>query len=247
MGAVRLLRCPECGFVGASLTGWRYPYEAKDYYAGCATEDFRKTAPQFVLHRVAQLGRLVPVGGRVAELGAGMGETAAALSGAGYRVAAVEESERAAQLASVCCPGVKWHREEISAHLSRVEAGRYDAITMYHVLEHVPDFRAMVALVRRALGSSGILVVEVPDVEGRARVLGGRWHHFLPHHVNYFTLASLRRLLESEGFELAQAERKYHFGFPQGRPLQDAVHRALSCLGLHDNIATLWRRRPAAD
>jgi len=95
-----------------------------------------------------------------------------------------------------------------------------------------------------ALCPKGLLVVEVPDVSGgQARLRGRKWQHWLPHHVNYFNLATLSRILVPMGLQYAGIEVKYHLTFPQGIVWRDAIHAMLAHLGLHDIITTYWLKR----
>jgi hypothetical protein len=50
-----------------------------------------------------------------------------------------------------------------------------------------------------------VLYVTVPDAGSLlARLMGKRWWAIVPMHVQYFTRSSLRRLLESHGFDVRQ-------------------------------------------
>jgi SAM-dependent methyltransferase len=119
----------------------------------------------------------------------------------------------------------------------------FDAITMWDVLEHVEDPRAVLAKAGRALRSGGILGLNVPNIASLpARCMGRRWPLILPEHTYYFTPASLARLLEETGF--ARRVRSAHpvrfrAGFVAERLCQHGVpgagvlRRALAALGLH--------------
>jgi SAM-dependent methyltransferase len=79
-----------------------------------------------------------------------------------------------------------------------------DAITLWHVLEHLPRPLAQVLRLAEALNSGGVLAVEVPNA-GSAVALRMRasWPSLEPDvHVNQFTPDSLRSLLERAGLAL---------------------------------------------
>jgi len=82
----------------------------------------------------------------------------------------------------------------------------FDLVTMWDVVEHVPDPQA---LLRQALGllkPDGRLVVETQNVASRfARTLGPRWQHYKhEEHLYHFDPHTARLLLEQAGFELVR-------------------------------------------
>lgn len=87
-------------------------------------------------------------------------------------------------------------------------AARFDVVTAFQVFEHLPDPRAELAALRRLLRPGGLLVVEVPNVATPlVRLLGGRHRHFVADHLWFFAPATLRRFLESGGFEVLEVAR----------------------------------------
>lgn len=78
---------------------------------------------------------------------------------------------------------------------------RYDAVTMWHSLEHFRNVRKAIADARRALRPGGALIVAVPDAGGlQARLFGPQWFHLdVPRHLFHFTRTALAQLLEKEG------------------------------------------------
>jgi SAM-dependent methyltransferase len=78
----------------------------------------------------------------------------------------------------------------------------FDCITMWHVLEHIPDPLAHLTDVRSRLADGGVLALEVPNFDSvMARELGAAWPGLHPDvHVNQFTPTSLQRVLIAAGF-----------------------------------------------
>jgi SAM-dependent methyltransferase len=80
-----------------------------------------------------------------------------------------------------------------------------DLVTMFHVIEHVGDVRAVVERVVRWLAPGGVFAVETPNLESLdARLFGARYWggYHIPRHWHVFTLASLSRLLRDSGLEV---------------------------------------------
>lgn len=82
--------------------------------------------------------------------------------------------------------------------------GLFDAVTMWHSLEHFRDVQAAVADARQALRPGGTLIVAVPDAGGlQARWFGPQWFHLdVPRHLFHFTQEALRQLLGQHGLEV---------------------------------------------
>lgn len=83
-----------------------------------------------------------------------------------------------------------------------VPEGGFDLITMWDVVEHVPDPQALLAEARRLLRPNGMLLVETQNITSRfAGLLGRRWHHFKhEEHIYHFNPETIAKLLEQSGF-----------------------------------------------
>ena len=86
----------------------------------------------------------------------------------------------------------------------------YDVITMWHVLEHLPDPFAAVRHAAELLRPGGRLVISVPNIASlQARIGGDRWFHLdLPRHRMHFTPRSLSALVTRSGMKV---DRIGHF------------------------------------
>jgi hypothetical protein len=86
------------------------------------------------------------------------------------------------------------------------ERGHYRCITLWHVLEHVPDPARHLAELRSMLSDDGVLMIAVPDFGGlQARLFGRHWLHLdVPRHLHHFTRRGLMHLLRRAGFETVQ-------------------------------------------
>jgi 2-polyprenyl-3-methyl-5-hydroxy-6-metoxy-1,4-benzoquinol methylase len=86
--------------------------------------------------------------------------------------------------------------------------GLFDVITMYDVLEHSYDPNAMVQAASRLLVDDGLVVIYVPNWESTVREILGIntfwiWGIF---HLSYFTLETLGKLVEQNGFQIIEYE-----------------------------------------
>jgi SAM-dependent methyltransferase len=115
----------------------------------------------------------------------------------GWRVSGIEPDEAAATLA-------RRYTDEL--HVGDVLTapfgpGRFDVVTAFHVLEHVPDPVAVARRMLEWLAPGGLLIVEVPNAEGLGAAIFGRaWSGLeLPRHLSHFSSATLERVLTRAG------------------------------------------------
>jgi SAM-dependent methyltransferase len=78
----------------------------------------------------------------------------------------------------------------------------FDAVTCWHVLEHVEHPDQVARWVATQLKPSGIFQATVPDVASlQARLFGRYWLHLdVPRHLYHFTAGTLKPILQSAGF-----------------------------------------------
>ena len=76
-----------------------------------------------------------------------------------------------------------------------------DVITLWDVIEHVPQPAELLSLISRLLKPGGLLMVNYPDVGSiAARLMGSRWPFWLSVHLLYYTRATMRSQLIRAGF-----------------------------------------------
>jgi len=93
----------------------------------------------------------------------------------------------------------------------------FDLVTLFHVMEHVTDPRAVLAEVRRILHPKGRVVLQVPNIESwQAKLCGVRWYGLdVPRHVINYSSQSMERLLADSGFRVW---RTRHFNLRDNAP-----------------------------
>ncbi|MBK9285430.1 MAG: class I SAM-dependent methyltransferase [Sphingobacteriaceae bacterium] len=83
-----------------------------------------------------------------------------------------------------------------------------NAITLWHVLEHVTELDQTLSFFHKSLNSDGVLVIAVPNYcSYDAKYYGEYWAAYdVPRHLYHFNLNSISNLLANHGFKLLQTK-----------------------------------------
>jgi len=131
--------------------------------------------------------------GRLLDVGCASGGFLCVAADAGWQVVGVEPAKVLCNQAKQALKG----RGDVwccSLQEASFPPSSFDAITLWDVLEHVPEPVQFMRQCSSLLKPGGYLFVNVPDLDSiPARVLGKRWPLLLAEHLNYFNRASLKR------------------------------------------------------
>jgi 2-polyprenyl-3-methyl-5-hydroxy-6-metoxy-1,4-benzoquinol methylase len=152
---------------------------------------------------------------RLLDVGCGGGTLLGALKKRGFQVLGFDSSRHAARIAKTHSSVEVVVGSELKE--AAFEDNAFDLVTLFHVLEHVSDPRAVLFEVRRILQPTGRIVLQVPNIESwQFRVFGLRWCGLdVPRHVINYSSQSVRRLLSDSGFRV---RRMRHFNLRDNAP-----------------------------
>ncbi len=153
----------------------------------------------FDRQRLALLGGIATPGMTVLDVGAGRGRFVLSAQRAGFDARGIEPSARG--FAAATRLGVDVAQAGVED--ASVTEQSLDAITLWHVLEHLEDPRHALTRMHGWLRPGGALLVGVPNLASvQAGVGAKRWYHLdVPRHRVHFTARGLEELLRTEGFE----------------------------------------------
>lgn len=195
----QLVRCRHCGFqyVNPRLRGdliFQSYAEGEDpaYVSQIEARERTFTASLDEIERA--LGKK----GRLLDIGTAAGAFVAAASKRGWAAEGCEPNRWLAQW------GAAHYGVQIrpgSVFDQAYDAGSFDVVTLWDVIEHTLDPRQMLEHCRTLLKPGGLLVINYPDIGSWiARAMGRRWLFLTSVHLYYFDRGSIRRMLESTGF-----------------------------------------------
>jgi SAM-dependent methyltransferase len=141
--------------------------------------------------------------GTLLDFGCGTGMFLRTCKSGGWSVFGVEPDAGAAELAR---SGIERIYSDLEALLQEQPNIKFDAITLWHVLEHVPELNRLIGRLKDILNSDGVLVIAVPNYTSRDAAHYGRfWAAYdVPRHLYHFSPESIKSIFSRLGFNLRQ-------------------------------------------
>ncbi len=137
--------------------------------------------------------------GAILDIGAGTGDFLSVAKNNGWKTIGVEPSEKAKNIAINKGVSFVTDTKELASH-------SFDVITMWHVLEHVPNLEEQIKELKRLLKPSGSLIVAVPNHKSYdAQYYNAYWAAYdVPIHFWHFSKKAIAKLFEIENIELVK-------------------------------------------
>lgn len=138
--------------------------------------------------------------GSLLDVGAGTGDFLKVAKEKGWEVQGVEPNKYASKLASE--KGI-----ELKPILKDFEGRQFDVVTLWHVLEHIPNLAETISELSSLVKPNGTLIVAVPNFKSfDAKHYGKFWAAYdAPRHLWHFSKVSIEKLFE-ENFQLQKIE-----------------------------------------
>jgi 2-polyprenyl-3-methyl-5-hydroxy-6-metoxy-1,4-benzoquinol methylase len=138
--------------------------------------------------------------GRVLDIGSGYGYFRIALGEAGFDHDGLEVSRHARLVASQEY-GLSTYAGTLEDFWRRWDS-RYDAVTLFDLIEHLSDPGRFLGQVARILRPGGVLGIKTPNINcAEAEVFGAHYHSLKREHLVYFSPESLTAAAAAAGFE----------------------------------------------
>ena len=137
--------------------------------------------------------------GKLLDIGAGTGDFLVAAKNDGWQTLGIEPSKKAKTIA--INKGV-----DFAENLSDLESHSFDVITLWHVLEHVPNLDDYIKELKRILKPSGTIIIAVPNFKSfDANFYGRHWAAYdVPRHIWHFSKTTIDKLFAENQMKLVE-------------------------------------------
>lgn len=211
-----ILKCNGCGLL---FTGnlpdpenlGKY-YKSDDYISH---SDTRQGLVNRIYHLVRDymLGKKMQIvekytgknNGRILDIGAGTAYFLNHARSKGWVVSGTEKDPDARKMANE-----KWKINILpDTDLFTLAGESFDAITLWHVMEHLPDLDAHWNAISKKLSENGVLIIALPNSQSSDAIHYGKyWAAWdVPRHLWHFNPAQVRQMAEKHGFTLEAMHR----------------------------------------
>ncbi|MGI9530587.1 class I SAM-dependent methyltransferase [Lutimonas sp.] len=186
-------------------------YESEDYIShtdssrSLMDKVYQMIKGYSIKKKLKMINKLAVTKGHLLDIGCGTGDLLAACENDGWKIDGVEPSEKARALASEKIATTECLEESLEAILEKKQ-NKYDVITMFHVLEHVPNLTQYVDSLHQLLTEDGCLIVAVPNYKSYdADHYKQFWAAYdVPRHLWHFSQESIQHIFGAKGFHVAE-------------------------------------------
>ena len=135
--------------------------------------------------------------GKLLDIGAGTGDFLSIAKKAGWEITGIEPNQKAKSIAIA-------KNVNFAENLESLPSQSFDVITMWHVLEHVPDIENQIKTLKRLIKPNGTIIIAVPNYKSfDAKYYGSFWAAYdVPRHLWHFSKTAIEKLFAKEDLKL---------------------------------------------
>lgn len=155
---------------------------------------------QFNIKRKFQIVQNLISNGKILDIGCGTGELLNFFQQRNWSCEGIEPNIMAREFAKK-----KYHLNvNDESNIKKIQNENYDIISMWHVLEHVPDINKRIEEVQRLLKKNGYLIIALPNpTSWDARFYKTHWAGYdVPRHLYHFTPEAFQVFANKHNFRI---------------------------------------------
>lgn len=224
------VKCTHCGLV--FLKKFPSPKELDKIYSYHGVEGVSKA--NIVLHASSKIpilrklmhlqGSLINKGradsvskftprGKVLDVGCGPGTFLKEMKTRGWDVYGTEMGDKLVEQARKSFGKTRIFKGGVEK--AGIGEKKFDVVTLWHVLEHIPNTQEALLKIKRIIKRRGYLVIEVPHAQSLSfSWLRHNWTLLMaPQHLHIWSRDALYHILQSHGFKIVKIEYPLDFPF----------------------------------
>ena len=185
-------------------------YESEDYISHTNT---KRNLFEKVYHQVRNLSlkkKLKLINSfnseekKLLDIGCGTGAFLHFAKNNNWSVTGIEPDDNARKIANELTDEAVYNSEKIS----ELKANSFDVITLWHVLEHLPNLEEQVLIFKKLLKQNGTLVIAVPNYKSfDAQYYKNFWAAYdVPRHLWHFSQKSISNLFAKEKMKVVKTK-----------------------------------------
>lgn len=208
-GAISLYRCTFCKTVYLGEYNEDYVDDLYSYYEkyiGLPKHEVYNELTYKSYMNVLKFISSNTYGNCILDVGCGKGDFVDAAYSKGFDVMGIELSQKAVDVAAQFNLPVKY----LDFFSDSIEKSSRDIITMFEVIEHLPDPQGFFRRAQDVVRPGGLIYITTPNYSSLDRkVLGSRWKAIHCEHLTYFTPTSLLNAIrKNTDLEVLHAETR---------------------------------------
>ena len=193
-------------------------YQSEDYISHSDTKEglisklYHKVRKRTLLQKKSLIEKFTHLKkGNILDIGCGTGAFLNTMQKAGWIITGLEPDENA-RLKAKELYGLRTKNLDT---LFSLPSESFDAVTMWHVLEHVHDLHGYVNQIKNLVRPTGKLFIAVPNhTSYDEEVYKESWAAYdVPRHLYHFSPQSMQELLSMHGFEIISKRPMWYDSF----------------------------------
>lgn len=134
---------------------------------------------------------------KLLDVGTGTGDFLVAAKKRGWDILGVEPNKNASDKAAT-------KKINVLPNLESVPQQKFNVITLWHVLEHLPDLNSQITNLAELLDNDGTLIIAVPNYKSLdAKYYKEHWAAYdVPRHLWHFSKTSIDRIFKEHGMKV---------------------------------------------